>query len=104
MSVLVASNPSTSYIATSSSADALGGLLSCHCHETFRPGCQQPGHATGAATRTGATGRARIGAASAGSQADDSSTRQSRDGTASRSLTERVSAAARGDLDLTGPR
>src|SRR4051794_41728350 len=55
--VLDVSKPSTSYIRTSSSADAFGGLLSCHCHETPRPGCQQLGHGIGAATEAGADGR-----------------------------------------------
>src|SRR5262245_65929313 len=100
------SKPSTSYMRTSSNAEALGGLLSGHCQGPLRPGCQHPGHATGAATRGGATVRTgiRLAAAAAGDHAAANSTTQSRVADASRFLTDQVSALARRGLDLTGRR
>src|SRR5689334_24824423 len=90
-SVLVVSNPSTSYIWTDSSADALGGPLSCHCHETFRPGCQHERQTTGAAIAAGAVAMAGVRApACAGSHAADSSRALSTVNDASRLLTEQV--------------
>src|SRR5262245_30981208 len=103
--VRVVSNPSTSYMRTSSNAAGLGGPLNCHCQETLRPGCQQPGHGTGAARPARATTRARAEAPeAAGAHADRSRTTQSRDRDASRCFTEQVSAAAPAGLDLTARR
>ena len=57
ISAAEASNPSTSYILTSRRAEAFGGLASCHCHDTFGPGCQQPGQATGDESLVAGRGR-----------------------------------------------
>src|SRR5690349_16314724 len=104
-SVLDVSNPSTSYIWTDRSADALGGPLSCHCHETVLPGCQHDRQATGAATDAGAVVRAGARpAARTGSHADSTSTTERSDRDASRFLTEQVSAPIHAELDLTARR
>src|SRR5436853_80852 len=92
------SNPSTSYIATLSRADPFGGLLSCHCHETRRPGCQHAGHATGAATAAGAvTGGLATAPARPGAHADITAA-QTRDNEASRTSRARYRPARRQSL------
>src|SRR4051812_22968027 len=96
------SKPSTSYIRTSSSAAAFGGLLSCHCHETLRPVCQQLGHGIGAATEAGADGRGGTSLAPAAENADDTHTAHSRARGRSRIFTHPVSAGPSWKVDLTG--